>query len=269
MEKLEAIMPTLISYGSRIIGVLLFLIVAWIIAGWLSNTAQKQMAKRNLDKALTGFLGSLIKYAVLAMAVIAALGVFGVETTSFAAVLGAAGLAIGLAFQGSLSNVAAGVMLLTFRPFTVDDVISAAGVVGKVKLIGLFATTLDTPDNRRIIVPNATIFGDTIENITYHDIRRVDVGVGTDYGADLEKVREVLLEAVARVDGVLAEPAPQIFLSELGGSSIDWQVRVWGDTAAYWDVYQATMLATKNALDDAGIGIPYPQMDVHVDGKLG
>ena len=268
MEKIESLLPVITSYGTRIVGVLVFLIAAWIVAGWLSGMVRKQMEKRDLDKALSGFLSSLVRWGVIAMAIIAALGVFGVETTSFAAVLGAAGLAIGMAFQGSLSHVAAGVMLLTFRPFTVGHVVNAAGVVGKVVDIGLFSTILDTPDNRRIIVPNGTIFGDTIENVTFHENRRVDVGVGTDYGADLAKVREVLEATAVKVPGVLQDPAPQIFLAELGGSSIDWQVRVWCNTPEYWDVFQATTHAVKDALDEAGIGIPFPQMDVHLDGGL-
>ena len=268
MDKIEGLLPTITSYGMRIIGVVVFLIVAWIVAGWVQRAISRQMKKRELDLALAGFISSVARWGVITMAVIASLGVFGVETTSFAAVLGAAGLAIGLAFQGSLSNVASGVMLLTFRPFTVGDVVSAAGVVGKVDQIGLFSTILDTPDNRRIIVPNSVVFGSTIENVTFHDVRRVDVGVGTDYDADLAKVREVLESVPAKVEGALQDPEPQIFLAELGGSSIDWQVRVWCNTTDYWDVFQATTHQTKVALDAAGIGIPFPQMDVHLDGGL-
>jgi small conductance mechanosensitive channel len=202
------------------------------------------------------------------MALLAALGMFGIRTTSFAAVIGAASLAIGLAFQGTLSNIASGVMLLIFRPFTVDDVINAAGITGKVIEIGLFTTAFDTLDNRRIFVPNALIFGGTIENVTFHEKRRVDVSVGTDYGADLDEVRAVLDAAVATVQGILDDPEPQVYLVELGGSSIDWSVRVWCVTDDYWEVRERTTRAVKIALDTASIGIPFPQMDVHLDGGL-
>ena len=262
-------MSTLTGYAVKVIGVLLLIIVAWIISGLVGGKLTRVMTGRNMDVALAKFAGSVSKWVVLLVAGVAALGVFGVETTSFAAVLGAAGLAIGLAFQGSLGNVAAGVMLLIFRPFTVGDVVSTGGVVGKVDAIGLFAVTLDTPDNRRIIVPNSTVFGATIENITFHDVRRVDIAVGTDYTADLGTVRKVLEEAAASVQSKVADPEPQIFLKELGGSSIDWQVRVWGKTGDYWDVWQETTDKVKAALDAAEVGIPFPQMDVHVDGKLG
>jgi small conductance mechanosensitive channel len=269
MEQIQEYIPMIIEYGTKVIGVLVFVIVAWIVAGMIGNAVRRAGAKRNLDKAVTSFLAQLVKWGLLAAAIVAALGVFGIETTSFAAILASAGLAVGLAFQGSLSNFAAGIMLLTFRPFSVDHVISTGGVVGKVIEIGLFTVTLDTPDNRRIIVPNSTVFGATIENITFHETRRVDVGVGSDYGADLKQTRDVLEKVASSVDNGLSDPAPQVFLKELGGSSIDWVVRVWCETPKYWDVHQALTNDIKVALDEAAIGIPFPQMDVHVDGKLG
>ena len=206
---------------------------------------------------------------ILVAAVLACLGVFGIETTTFAAVIGAAAFAVGLAFQGTLSNFASGVLLLVFRPYGVGDVVSAGGQTGKVDAIGLFTTTLDTPDNRRIIVPNSAVTGGVIENISHHSTRRVTVAVGTDYGADLDAVRAVLEKMAPTLPGVLQDPAPQIFLDSLGDSCINWQVRVWCKTGDYWDVWQATTSATKKALDGANVGIPFPQMDVHVDGKLG
>ena len=172
-----------------------------------------------MDDTLGIFLSNLARWAILIMAVLAALGMFGIQTTSFAAVIGAAGIAIGLAFQGTLSNIASGVMLLIFRPFTVNDVIKAAGVTGKIIEIGLFTTSFDTADNRRIFVPNALIFGGTIENVTYHAKRRVEVSVGTDYSADLDEVRAVLERAIVSVEGVLDDPKSQVYLTELGASS--------------------------------------------------
>jgi len=255
------------QYGLKVIGVIVFLVVALIIAGWARNTVRRSLEKRGFDAALTGFFASMVRWLILVTAFIAALGVFGVETTSFAAILGGASLAVGLAFQGSLGNFAAGVMLLVFRPFTVGDVVNI-GVTGKCVEIGLFTVTLDTPDNRRIMVPNGAIFGSTIENITYHDVRRVDIAVGVDYGSDLNVVRGVLEKAAASVKNRVQDPEPQIFLDSLGGSSIDFQVRVWNAPAGYWDTWQETTQAVYEHLNEAGIGIPFPQMDVHVNGEL-
>jgi small conductance mechanosensitive channel len=265
---LAALTPQLVDYATRLGGALIFLVGAWSVAGWSRRAVQGGLTKADFDPTLTLFFGSVVRWAILVMAFLACLGMFGIQTTSFAAVIGAAGLAIGLAFQGALSNVASGMMLLIFRPFTIGDVVAAGGVTGTVAEIQLFTTTFDTADNRRIIVPNALIFGDTIENVTHHDTRRVSVDVGTDYGADLDHVRTVLEATLPGIPGVLADPAPQVFLSALGASSIDWQVRVWCATGDFWGVHQATVRATKQALDGAGVGIPFPQMDVHLDGGL-
>jgi small conductance mechanosensitive channel len=193
------------------------------------------------------------------------LGIFGVETTSFAAVLAGAGLAIGMAFSGTLGSFAAGVMLLAFRPFKVGDVVTVAGVTGKVDQVGIFSTTLDTPDNRRFIIPNASITGSTIENISHHPVRRADVSVGTDYSADVDQTRAVLERVANELPGRLQDKDPQVVLVELGASSVDWQVRIWVDAADFWAVKEAATRAVKVALDEAGIGIPFPQMDVHLD----
>jgi len=173
-----------------------------------------------------------------------------------------------MAFSGTLSSFASGVLLLTFRPFQVGQVVNVAGVTGKVDEIGIFTTTLDTPDNRRIIVPNSAIFGSTIENLTHHPVRRIDCAVGTDYGADLAHVRTVL-EAVAAQQNAVEDREPQVILLELADSSINWQVRVWADTADYWAAFDALTHAVKDGLDAAGIGIPFPQRDVHIDGAIG
>ncbi|MBL4698260.1 MAG: mechanosensitive ion channel family protein, partial [Phycisphaerales bacterium] len=199
---------------------------------------------------------------------VAILGTLGIEVTSFAAILAAVGFAIGMAMSGMLGNIAAGVMLLFFRPFKVGDVANAGGTTGKVIEIGLFTTTFDTPDNRRIIVPNGAIFGGTIENVSFHDTRRVDVEVGTDYGADIDKTREILMATAKACENVLPDPGPGIVLAGLGGSSIDWSIRVWVNAADYWGVKDQLTRDVKYALDNADIGIPYPQMDVHIDGKV-
>ncbi|MEM8598566.1 MAG: mechanosensitive ion channel domain-containing protein [Bacteroidota bacterium] len=254
-----------LGYLPRVIGVIVFLFFALWVAGALKSFTIRRLTKSNFDPALTKFFGGLVRTGILALALIACLSIFGIETTSFAAILAGAGLAIGLAFQGTLSNFSAGVMLLTFRPFTVGDVINAAGVVGKVDEISLFVTTMDTVDNRRIIVPNGELFGATIENITYHSTRRTDVAVGTDYSADLDATRAVLEGVFAKVDGILTEPAPQVYLSDLGDSSINWSVRAWCKAGDFWGVKEKLTRQVKVDLDAAGIGIPFPQMDVHLD----
>ncbi len=254
-----------VIYGPRVLGALVLLIVTWIVAGWVGAATRRGLRRGNVDETLSRFFGNLAKWVVLLAGILSILGIFGVETASFAGILAGAAFAVGMAFSGTLGNFAAGVLLLTFRPFKVGDVISAAGVTGKVEEIGLFATTLDTPDNRRMIVGNQAIIGSNIENITFHETRRVQVDVGTDYGADLDETRKVLQQAIASVDGILDDPAPQVYLDALGASSIDWKVRAWCRTADFWGVRENLTRAVKIHLDRAGIGIPYPQMDVHVD----
>lgn len=265
---MEKYWPMIIDYGLKVIGVIVLFIVAWILSKWISNLMTTRLEKRKFDKTLSRFLGKMVRWSILAVAVVACLGIFGVQTTSFAAVFGGASLAVGLAFQGSLSNFASGVMIIVFRPFSVDDVITVSGITGKVIEIGLFTCKLDTPDNRRMILPNKAVFASNIENVTFHQTRRVDVKVGTDYGARLDETRAVLEKAAAGVPGRLDDPAPQIVLSELGGSSVDWVVRVWCKTEDYWGIKEAVTNAVKLALDEAGIGIPFPQMDVHLDGAV-
>ena len=256
------------EWGLKVVGAIIAILLAKMIASWVSNSLRSVLEKRSFDKTLTNFFASMLRYLILVGAGIGILGIFGIETASFAVVLGAAGLAIGMALQGTLGNFAAGVMLLVFRPFKVGDVINVAGVTGSVEALELFTTTLKTPNNLTLIVPNGKVFGDTITNITTTGQRRVDVEVGVDYSANCDDVRKVLEKVPPLVEGGLSDPAPQIFLNSLGGSSVDWQVRVWAKNADYWGVYQEILRHTKAALDEAGIGIPYPQMDVHLDGKL-
>lgn len=262
---MERVWDLLVRYLPPIVGVLLFLIVAYVLSAWAGRLVRKACGRAKVEATLAKFIGSVARWALMVLALIACLGVFGVETTSFAAVIGATALAIGLAFQGSLSNVAAGVMLLTFRPFKVDDVILVGGTLGKVENISLFNTELDTFDNRRIIVPNGSIFGSTVENLTHHATRRADVAVGVEYGADLDRTREVLLAAATGLPGRLDDPEPQVMLLDLGDSSVNWSVRVWAKTEDYWTVREALTRAVKVALDEASLGIPFPQMDVHLD----
>lgn len=259
-----ALTPMLINLA---IGVLI-LVVTFIVAGRVQIVVRASMQRARVEATLSSFFGQVAKWAVLVIGLIAAVGKMGVPVASFAAIIAGASLAIGLAFQGSLGNLAAGVMLLIFRPFKVGDVVNAAGITAKVIEIQLFTTVFDTFDNRRILVPNSSIFGGTIENITFHSTRRCDIDVGTSYTADLQETREVLEKVAASVEGGKSDPAPQVFLKQMGGSSIDWAIRVWVDAADFWAVKERLTRDTKNALDAAGIGIPFPQMDVHIDGEL-
>ncbi len=263
----QAVLDKATVWGARVLGVAVALFVVWLVAGWARRAMTRSLENR-FEPMLAQFFANLVRYAILTAGLLGCLGVFGIQTTSFAAILGALGLAIGLAFQGTLSNFASGIMLLVFRPFKVGDVIEVAGTIGSVKELELFTTELVSPDNRRIIVPNSEVFGKTIVNFTHYPTRRVEVAVGTDYSADLDKVREVLEGVPAKVEGVIDEPAPQVFLSELGASSIDWKVRVHTKTEDFWDVHQRLVRATKMALDEAGIGIPFPQRDIHLDGEV-
>ena len=263
-QIMDDLIPTFTEYGIKLVGVIIVFAVAWIVANWTRRASRRLLRKAKIDETLAKFFSNVSRWMILLIAALACLGAFGIETTSFAAVLGAAGLAIGLAFQGSLSNLASGVMLLVFRPFSVGDVVNVAGQLGKIDEIDLMATTLDTFDNRRLIIPNAKVFGDIIENITHHDVRRADVDVGTDYGADLKTTREALEKACTDVPGQPDGRDPAVVLLSLGDSSIAWSVRVWSKTDDFGATKQALIEAVKNRLDEAGIGIPYPQMDVHV-----
>jgi small conductance mechanosensitive channel len=256
------------TIGQPVALAIVLIIAVIFAAGWIKRLTNKACRKADVEETLARFLSNMVRYLVLFAGGIAILGTLGVETTSFAAVLAAAGFAIGMALSGMLGNVAAGVMLLFFRPFKVGDVVSAGGVTGKVTELGLFTTSFDTPDNRRIIVPNGSVFGGTIENVSFHDTRRVAVSVGTDYGADIDKTREILLATAKSSADVLQDPEPAVVLTGLGGSSIDWSVRVWVNASDFWAVSDQLTRDVKYALDAAEIGIPFPQMDVHIDGAV-
>ncbi|MEM6798224.1 MAG: mechanosensitive ion channel domain-containing protein [Planctomycetota bacterium] len=257
------------EYGMRIALALIILVIAWTLAGWAGSLVDSSLRRLKFDVTLTKFLSRLTRWLVLLLAGLMCLSYFGVETTSFAAVIGAAGLAVGLAFQGTLSNFAAGAMLLLFRPFKVGDAVNVAGQLGIVDEISVFTTTMDTFDNRRIIIPNGEVFGAVIENITHHPIRRVDGDVGVGYAADIDRTRAVLDEVAAAVPGTVSDKEPAVILLGLGASSVDWSVRVWAPTGDYLTVKQALLREIKVRLDAAGIEIPFPQMDVHVSQSAG
>ncbi len=264
---LDALAEMAVRYGGRVIVALVVLFAGWILAGWVGATTRKALTRASLDETLVKFLSKLARWGVLLLVILACLSVFDVETTSFAAVLGSAGIAIGLAFQGSLGNFASGIMLLMFRPFQVGDVVTVGDVTGKVNEIELFTTTLDTFDNRRFIIPNGSVFGTTIENISFHPRRRADVNVGIAYAADIDRTREVLTQAAKDVDGALADPEPSIVLVDLGDSAVNWSVRVWANSDDIGSVKQEVTRAVKLALDKADIAIPFPRIDVHLTNE--
>ncbi len=249
--------------------ILLVLFIAYIVAKFLSRMLSGFVGAR-IDETLGKFLGKVVFWSVMLFAVLGVLQKVGIGIAAFAAALAAAGFAVGLAFQGTLSSFAAGIMLLAFRPFKVGHVVNAAGVFGKVNEIDLFHTTFDTFDNRRMIVPNSEIFNNTIENVSFHAERRADVNVGVEYSADIDKTREVLNKAAESIEGVIEGEGRghTVMLLELGASSVDWTVRIWVPAADFWAKKEELVRAVKMHLDEAGIGIPFPQMDVHIDGRI-
>jgi small conductance mechanosensitive channel len=254
------------DYAPSVIGVIILLSVAWAGAGLVRRGIRRGLVRARFDPTLGKFLSNMARWLVIALAVMACLEVFGVKTTGFAALIGAAGLAVGLGFQGSLSNLAAGVMLLVFRPFKVGDFVVVGGQSGTVNEIDLFTTNLDTPDGRRIVMPNGQIFGTTIENITYHPRRRADVTVGVGYEADIDTTRRALERAAAAAQGGLRDPEPGVALLALGASSVEWMVQVWAPAGDFGAVKQSLVRAVKAELDRAAIPIACPQVEVHLKG---
>lgn len=251
-------------YGLKVIAAIAILFIGRIAAIAVRSFIRRLLQKSQVDETLVSFIASVSYVAMMAFIIIAALGQLGVQTASFVAVLGAAGLAVGLALQGSLANFAAGVLMIMFKPFKIGDYIEAGGASGTVEQIGIFTTELKSPDNRKVIVPNAKITGDNIVNYTAKDQRRLDIVAGVSYSADLDKVRKVLGEILADDDRILRDPAPTIGVLELADSSVNFAVRPWTKTSDYWDVYFATQENIKKRFDAEGIEIPFPQQDVHI-----
>jgi len=252
------------EYGLRIVIALIIFIVGRWVARYLASLCRKLMTKAKVDETLRPFLRNIIYYVMLAAVVIAALGQAGINVTSFLAILGAAGLAVGLALKDSLSNFAAGVMLIMLGLFKRGDFVTVGGESGTVAEVNIFNTILTTPDNKVITVPNSAVLGGTITNVTAKDTRRVDLVFGIGYDDDLLKAKQTLERIVAEEPRVLKDPAPQIEVSELGDSSVNFVVRPWCNTGDYWGVYFALTEKVKLVFDQEGISIPYPQQDVHL-----
>lgn len=256
------------TYGLKVIGAIIILILGRIAAGMGKNITGKILKKAKQDQALVSFIGNLVYILILAFTVIAALAKFGIQTASFVAVIGAVGLAIGFALQGSLSNFAAGVMILIFKPFRLGDFVAAGGETGTVKEIGIFTTTFNTPDNVKVIVPNGKLFGDVIKNFSSYDNRRIDLVIGIGYGSDIGKAIEVIGQVFKEDEKVLEDPAPQIAVSELADSSVNLIVRPWVKNPDYWPSRFELTKKIKEAFDENGIEIPFPQRVVHTMKEL-
>jgi len=254
----------MVVYGLKILGAVLILLVGRILAGLASRGLRRAMGKTQVDPTLTIFFGRVVYVLVMLFALIAALAKFGVQTTSFVALLGAAGLAVGLALQGSLSNFASGVMLIAFRPFKVGDFVDAGGVAGSVKAINIFTTELATPDNVKVIVPNSSIFGGVIKNFAGYETRRVEVSVGIAYGANLDRAVEVVLDLLKADERIFRDPEPQVVVGELADSSVNLIVRCWVRRDDFWPVKFALTRTIKEHYDVQGIEIPFPQRVVHM-----
>lgn len=252
-----------IPWGINIVMALAIFIIGKYVVGIIMRLVRKLMVKAKVDSILIAFISSIAKSVLLLFVTIAALDRLGVDTTSLVALIGAAGLAIGLALQSSLQNLASGVMLIIFRPFSAGDTVEAAGVTGTVEAIGILTTTMRTGDNREIIVPNGQIFGSNIINYSKRSTRRVDMVFGIGYDDDLRKAREIIKSVLDADTRILADPAPLIAVGALADSSVNFNVRPWCSTSDYWGVYFDTHEKIKLAFDENGISIPYPQMDVH------
>lgn len=260
----EMITEMAVAYGPRLAMALLTLFVGLWIIGAITRGVNAGFERSGMEVTLRSFLNSMISIGLKVLLVISVASMVGIETTSFIAVLGAAGLAVGLALQGSLANFAGGVLILIFRPYKVGDFIDAAGVAGTVKRIEIFSTVLTTPDNKTIIVPNGAVSNGAITNFSMQDTRRVDIVFGIGYDDDLRKGKQVLTDLIMADERILKDPEPQIVISNLGDSAVDITTRSWVKAEDFWGVYFDLMENGKLALDENGLTIPYPQTDVHI-----
>lgn len=263
-EILNTINSFIAAYSLKIVGAVIIFVVGRWLAKFLSSLVEKSLVKAKTDDTLVKFADSFCYVTLLIFVIIAALGVLSVPVMQFSVIIGAAGLAIGLALQGSLSNFASGVLMLIFKPFRVGDFVEMAGTKGTVKAIHIFNTILASPDNVRVIIPNAHVTGGNILNYSVNGTRRVDLTVGVSYKDDLKKAQEVIEQVLADDERVLKDPPVRVAVSELGDSSVNFVVRPWVKSEDYWDAYFDITAKVKLSLDQNGISIPYPQRDVHM-----
>lgn len=256
------------EYGLNILFAVLIFIIGKFVAKKVVAVAKASMKKSKLDEMLVDFIGNILYGVLIAFVIISAISRLGIETTSIAAIFAAAGLAIGLALQGSLANFAAGVMLIFFRPFTKGDFVEVSGTSGSVKEVSIFNTVLNTPDNKIVIIPNGSVTGGNIINYSTQSTRRIDLVMGCGYDDDIKKVKEILTNILNENEKILENPAPAVSIKELADSSINFNVRPWVKTADYWTVYSEIIEQVKLRFDAEGISIPYPQRDLHVVSPL-
>ena len=265
VNKIIAFMQTDgLAFGIDVVIALLIFFVGRIIIGILVRVMSAAMQKNGVEKTLETFVNNLVRTALLIVVIIAAIGQLGIQTTSFIAIFGAAGLAVGLALQGSLSNFASGVLIVMFRPYKVGDFVEAAGISGSIEQVQILTTIFKTGDNKQVIVPNSQVMNSIITNYSANDTRRIDMVVGVSYDDDLDKVRKTLEEIVAADARVLDDPAPQIAVSELADSSVNFILRPWCATSDYWSLKFDLIETIKKRFDKEGISFPYPQQDVHL-----
>ena len=260
----EKMMEALTLYGMKIIAAVVIIVVGLWISKIIKNCFVKTLQKKEVDPTLVGFFASMLHGGLVIFVVISAISKLGVQTTSFVAVIGAAGLAVGLALQGSLSNFAAGILLILFKPFKVGNFVKAGGEAGVIVEVGIFTTELKTPDNVQIIIPNSTIMGSAITNVSAHPTRRIDMTLGVGYDDDLNKAKQIIEDLLAADERVLKDPVATIAVAKLGDSSVEFVIRPWVNSADYWAVKFDFTKAVKEKFDAEGISIPYPQSDVHV-----
>lgn len=256
--------PVLLEIGFKVIAGIFILIVGFWLINWLARKVKQLMEYRKVDVSVAGFLTSFVSISLKVLLILSVAGMLGVQTTSFIAILSALSLAVGLALQGNLGHFASGILLLTFRPFKVGDFVTADGYTGTVKDIQVFNTILTTLDNRLILIPNGKVMGNAIENMTAQGIRRVDMTFGIGYGDDIDKARSVISQVIEATEVVDLSKGYDIFVKTLNDSSVDFAVRVWTENANYWPAYFSITEQVKKSFDTAGIGIPFPQMDVHI-----
>ena len=265
VETVTALFELGIDYGLNALGALAILIIGWIVANLVRRSLRRMLAKSGqVDATLQPVIANIVRYLILVFVLVAVLAQFGVQTTSVIAVVGAAGLAIGLALQGTMQNIAAGFMLLFLRPFGIGDYIDAGGISGTAEEIGLFVTTLKTPDGIYISVPNSQLWGTAITNYSRNPTRRIDLAVGIGYGDDIDRAQEVLLALAKGDDRIHAEPAPQVLVKGLGESSVDLGLRCWTSIDDYWPLFFDLTKRAKIEIEGAGLSIPYPQRDLHI-----
>ena len=260
----EKIQTVGVSFGIKLVAAIVIFYVGRIVAKMVTNGVRKLMVAQEVDKILESFVGNLVYSLLMLFVIIAAINQIGVQTTSLIAIMGAAGLAIGLALQGSLANFAAGVLIVMFKPYKVGDFVEAAGIAGSVMQVQILTTILKTGDNKQIIVPNGQIMSSIITNFSANDTRRVDLTIGIGYDDDIDKARDTMQELIDADDRILKDPASLIAVSELADSSVNFVVKVWVKSGDYWAVNYDMTEAIKKRFDKEGISFPYPQQDVHI-----